>query len=131
MVKRFLTVILILMMIITLCGISFAADPAGGDSGGGGSIGATAFKDALMGAALGAMLGLTLYLIDNTNIQSKLGVGILIGLIGGAYFGVSESHAGIEINGKDGITLAQPTFIIQKLSYNDTFYGSTLLKVAL
>lgn len=125
--KRFLTIILILTISLTLCGTSFAADAAGGDGGGGGTAGTVVFKDAFMGAALGAALGLVIYLIDSNNVQAKLGVGILIGMIGGAYYGISETKGAIEIE-KDDIKLAQPSLIIQKTN-SDTVFGATLLKV--
>ncbi|MBF0541570.1 MAG: hypothetical protein HQK91_08995 [Nitrospirae bacterium] len=129
MMKRIFIIILIMIIMISFCGISFAAD-AGGGEGGGGSAGSVAFKDALLGAALGAVLGLTIYMIDSTNIQSKLGVGILIGIIGGAYYGISETKGAIEID-NDNIKLAQPSLIIQKFSNNDIVYGATILKVSL
>ncbi|MBF0541569.1 MAG: hypothetical protein HQK91_08990 [Nitrospirae bacterium] len=125
--KRFFTIFLILTMTITLCGTTFAADPGGGSSSGGSS---AVFMDAVYGAGIGALLGLTIYMIDTEKIQSKLGVGILIGLVAGAYYGVSQSKAAIEIDNKE-VKLAPPLFFIEKVSNNVTIYGTTVLNVAL
>lgn len=128
--KKFIAVILIMMIVVTLCGTAIAVDTAapagGGDSGGAGLL---VFKDAFLGAALGGVIGLTIYLIDDTNFQSKLGIGILLGLVGGIYYGIVETKGVVEIE-EDGIKLAQPSLIIKR-SNNETIFGATLVKVNL
>jgi hypothetical protein len=127
--KKFIAVILIMMIVVTLCGTAMAADPAAPAGGDGGGAGLLVFKDAFLGAALGGVIGLTIYLIDDTNFQSKLGIGILLGLVGGIYYGIVETKGVVEIE-EDGIKLAQPSLIIKR-SNNETIFGATLVKVNL
>jgi len=125
-VRLLFRVILILVMTITLCGISFAADEETKVTAG-----TIVVKDALYGAAFGAMIGVTIFMIDNANLQAKLGVGILAGMAAGGYLGIMETKGVVDIKDKDDIRLSAPSLIIMRSPNHDIIYGATLLKITL
>ncbi len=78
------------------------------------------FKDALYGAGIGGLAGGALYLVDSNDFGAKVGIGVLIGLIGGTVIGVYESQgAFVQIeNGK--IKVAMPQIEVEKLNYTNS-----------
>ncbi len=76
------------------------------------------FKDAMYGAAIGGLAGGALYLVDSHDLGAKVGLGVFIGLIGGAALGIYESEgAFVQIdNGK--IKVALPDIKIEKNQFD-------------
>ncbi|RUM49665.1 MAG: glycine zipper family protein [Hydrogenothermus sp.] len=91
------------------------------------------FRDTLYGAGVGALAGGAYYLIDSEDFGSKIGTGLLVGLIVGFGIGVYESQTAlVEIeNGKMHASL--PEIKIQNVNLNhyklDTISQVSLLGV--
>ncbi len=84
------------------------------------------FRDALYGAAIGAILGGAIYLADDDDIGTKLGIGVAVGTVGGLVFGVMETRSFAEIE-KDKIKFALPSPRIE-IKSDGLRYSASLLK---
>lgn len=85
------------------------------------------FRDALYGAAIGGLLGGAVYLADQDDLLTKLGVGVAVGTLAGLFYGAREAKALVELKDKD-IRLAMPSMKIEKKD-GETLYAADLLKV--
>lgn len=84
------------------------------------------FRSALYGAALGAIFGGAIYLVDQDYLAAKIGTGVAIGMLGGLFFGITETRSIVEIK-KDNIKFALPMPVIQKKG-NGIMYSTSLVK---
>ena len=84
------------------------------------------FRDSLYGAAIGGLLGAAVYAIDSNHLGEKIGGGVLVGTLGGLFYGLSETRSLAEI--EDGkVKFAVPTPVIQETN-RGTQYSASLLK---
>ncbi|GBD98413.1 hypothetical protein BMS3Abin07_00427 [bacterium BMS3Abin07] len=116
MVKK--TVIVTMLLMFAFQTSAFAAVETQGD---------VVFRDALYGTAIGAIIGGAIYLVNQEDFATKVGVGVAVGTIGGLFFGVQESRSLAEIKGKN-VKFALPTPVIQKRG-NSIIYSTSLLRI--
>jgi len=113
MIKKISIIAVLLIMIFQ--GAAFAMETEGD----------IIFRDSLYGAAIGGLLGVAIYAIDANHFGEKIGGGVLVGTLGGLFYGLSETRSLAEIeNGK--IKFAVPTPEIQKTN-SGTQYSASLL----
>jgi len=113
MIKKISIIAVLLIMIFQ--GAAFAMETEGD----------VIFRDSLYGAAIGALLGVAIYAIDGNHLGEKVGGGVLVGTLGGLFYGLSETRSFAEI--EDGkVKFAVPTPEIQKTN-SGTKYSASLL----
>jgi hypothetical protein len=114
MIKKISIIAVLLIMIFQ--GAAFAMETEGD----------VIFRDSLYGAAIGALLGVAVYAIDANDLGEKVGGGVLVGTLGGLFYGLHETRSLAEI--EDGkVKFAVPTPAIQKTN-SGTQYSASLLK---
>lgn len=86
------------------------------------------FKDAMYGLALGAILGGALYLIDDRDLGTKIGVGVVLGTTAGAIYGLLDARSVVTVDSSRNIIVAFPSPLVQKRKNGAIFY-SNLIKV--
>lgn len=84
------------------------------------------FRDALYGAAIGAILGGAVYLADQDDFGTKLGVGIAVGTVAGLVYGVVETRSFVELE-EERVNIAIPTPVIEQDS-SGIRYSASLLR---
>lgn len=77
------------------------------------SEGEVLFRDSLYGAAIGALLGTAFYVADDSHFAEKISAGVIVGTIGGLFYGLYETRSFVEIE-NDKIRIAVPTPVIEK-----------------
>lgn len=85
------------------------------------------FKDAVYGAIIGALVGGAIYLIDDRDPGTKIGLGVAVGTLGGVIYGITETQSMVEIK-QDEVKFALPTPVIQKKD-DSIIYSTTFFKV--
>ena len=111
MIKRILVLAFVFLLIMQ--GAALALD------------GEIIFRDTLYGAGIGALVGLAIYAIDQNDIGSKVGGGVVAGAAIGAIVGVVESRSMVSIEG-DKVYVGLPAPVIEKRK-EGTIYKAALL----
>ncbi len=87
------------------------------------------FRDAMFGVGIGATAGLAVYMIDSEDLGKKIGVGVLLGLIGGVTVGFYESSTAlVEIDGNN-INIGLPEIQISNLGSQGESYTYTKVNI--
>lgn len=76
------------------------------------SEGEVLFRDSLYGAAIGALLGTAFYIADDSHFAAKISTGVIVGTLGGLFYGLYETRSFVEIE-KDKVRIAVPTPVIE------------------
>lgn len=88
--------------------------------------GEVVFRDSLYGAAIGALLGTAFYVVDQDDFAEKVATGVIVGTIGGLFYGVYETRSFVELR-QDEIRLAVPTPVIQQKK-DSLVYSASLFR---
>jgi hypothetical protein len=72
------------------------------------------FTDGLYGAAIGGLVGVALVAIDDNDVGSKIGGGVLIGTLLGVAYGLHETKSFVEYkDGKYAFNIPEP--VVEKV----------------
>lgn len=108
-----------LVIVVTLFGgAAFAAETRG----------EVIFKDAMYGLVIGGVVGGALYLIDDRDPGTKIGLGLLLGTTAGAIYGILDSRSMLTVDSSRNVIVSFPTTLVQKRK-NDTIFYSNIIKV--